>query len=118
MVYEANTPDDLRVMLRAIGKKSLDDLFKMIPAEMRAKGPLAIPPALSELELTSSVASTLSLNQGTDQKVCFLGGGATIISSRQPSITLPAAASSTPPTLPIRPKQARALCRRRSNIRL
>ncbi len=76
MVYEANTPDDLRVMLRAIGKKSLDDLFKMIPAEMRAKSLLAIPPALSELELTQSVSHALALNEGADRKVCFLGGGA------------------------------------------
>ncbi len=47
MAYEANTPDDLRVMLEAIGMRSLDDLFKTIPEELRTKGPLAIPPALS-----------------------------------------------------------------------
>jgi glycine dehydrogenase subunit 1 len=76
MVYEANTPDDLRVMLRAIGMSSLDDLFKTIPEGMRTKGALQIPPALSELELTTSVSQTLALNQGADQKVCFLGGGA------------------------------------------
>jgi glycine dehydrogenase subunit 1 len=76
MVYEANTPDDLRVMLRAIGMSSLDDLFRTIPEGMRTKGALEIPPALSELELTSSVSGTLALNQGADQKVCFLGGGA------------------------------------------
>ena len=76
MAYEANTPDDLRVMLDAIGMSSLDDLFKVIPAELRTKGPLAIPPALSELELTSKVTETLASNQGADQKVCFLGGGA------------------------------------------
>jgi glycine dehydrogenase subunit 1 len=76
MAYEANTTDDLRVMLESIGISSLDDLFKAIPNELRTKGPLAIPPALSELELTSKVSETLALNQGADQKVCFLGGGA------------------------------------------
>ena len=76
MAYEANTPDDLRVMLDAIGVASLDDLFKMIPAGLRTKGPLAIPPALSELELTTQVSEALAQNQGADQKVCFLGGGA------------------------------------------
>ena len=43
MVYEANTPDDLRVMLRAIGMSSLEDLFGTIPAELRTKGALDIP---------------------------------------------------------------------------
>ena len=76
MVYEANTPDDGRVMLEAIGMRSLDDLFKTIPEELRTKGMLAIPPALSELELTQSVSEALLNNQGADQKVCFLGGGA------------------------------------------
>ena len=76
MAYEANTPDDLRVMLSAIGIGSLDDLFRMIPAELRTKGPLAVPPALTELELTAQVSENLARNQGADQKVCFLGGGA------------------------------------------
>jgi glycine dehydrogenase subunit 1 len=76
MVYEANTPEDGRVMLEAIGMRSLDDLFKTIPEELRTKGALAIPPALSELELTQSVSEALLKNQGADQKVCFLGGGA------------------------------------------
>ena len=40
-----------------------------------SKRPLAIPPALTELELTASVSETLAQNQGADQKVCFLGGG-------------------------------------------
>jgi glycine dehydrogenase subunit 1 len=76
MVYEANTPDDLRVMLEAIGLGSLDDLFKTIPQELRRNAALAIPPALTELELTASVSELLAQNQGADRKVCFLGGGA------------------------------------------
>ena len=46
MVYEANTPDEERMMLGAIGMRALDDLFAGIPRELRTKGPLAIPPAL------------------------------------------------------------------------
>src|SRR6516164_326047 len=76
MAYEANTPDDLRVMLEAIGAQSLDDLFKVIPAELRTRGPLGVPPALSELELTAKVSEALAQNQCADQKTCFLGGGA------------------------------------------
>ena len=43
MAYIANTPDDVRVMLGAIGLDSLDQLFDMIPPEYRLKRPLAIP---------------------------------------------------------------------------
>ena len=75
MAYIANTPDDVRVMLGAIGLDSLDQLFDMIPPEYRLRRPLAIPEALSELELTSHVGALASKNQGADIRPCFLGGG-------------------------------------------
>ena len=75
MAYIANTPDDVRVMLRAIGLDSLDQLFDMIPPEFRLKRPLDIRPALTELELTDHISGLLARNQGADQRVCFLGGG-------------------------------------------
>lgn len=75
MAYLANTPDDVRVMLKAIGLDSLDQLFDMIPPEYRLGRPLAVPEALSELALTTEVGSLLARNQGADGRVCFLGGG-------------------------------------------
>src|SRR4051794_33234676 len=75
MAYIANTPDDVRVMLGAIGLESLDQLFDMIPAEYRLDRSLAIPDALSELELTTQVGGLLAANAGADARVCFLGGG-------------------------------------------
>ena len=57
MAYILNTPDDVRAMLAAIGLDSLDRLFDMIPPEFRREGPLAIPEALSELELTDHVGA-------------------------------------------------------------
>src|SRR5262245_39799260 len=75
MAYLANTPDDVRVMLEAIGLNSLDQLFDTIPPELRLGRPLVIPPALSELELTSQVGALLARNQGADVRPCFLGGG-------------------------------------------
>ncbi len=54
MAYIANTPDDVRVMLGAIGLDSLDQLFDMIPPEYRLTRPLAIPEALGEMELTGA----------------------------------------------------------------
>ncbi len=75
MAYIANTPDDVRVMLGAIGLESLDDLFDMIPAEYRLRRPLDIPEALSELELTAHVGALAAQNRGADARPCFLGGG-------------------------------------------
>ncbi|GAC1474499.1 MAG: aminomethyl-transferring glycine dehydrogenase subunit GcvPA [Isosphaeraceae bacterium] len=75
MAYIANTPDDVRVMLDAIGLDSLDRLFDMIPPEYRLAHPLKIPEALGEMELTTQVGALLTSNTGTDVRPCFLGGG-------------------------------------------
>src|SRR4051812_13558726 len=76
MAYIANTPDDVRIMLGEIGLDSLDQLFDMVPPEFRLERPLDVAPALSELELTNHVGGLIARNQGADQRVCFLGGGA------------------------------------------
>ena len=75
MAYIANTPDDIRVMLETIGIDSLEQLFDMVPAELRLRRPLAVAPALTELELTNHVSGLLAQNQGADRRVCFLGAG-------------------------------------------
>jgi glycine dehydrogenase subunit 1 len=75
MAYIANTPDDIRLMLREIGLDSLEQLFDLIPADLRLTKALRVPAALTELELTDHISSILSLNQGADQRVCFLGAG-------------------------------------------
>ncbi len=75
MAYIANTPDDVRAMLGAIGLVSLDQLFDMIPPEYRLRRPLAIPEALCELELTRQVGDLLARDVGADARPCFLGGG-------------------------------------------
>ncbi|MHC5542251.1 PLP-dependent aminotransferase family protein, partial [Singulisphaera rosea] len=75
MAYIANTPDDVTIMLEAIGLTSIDQLFDMIPPEFRLRRPLNIPRALSELELTEEIGSLLARNAGADIRPCFLGGG-------------------------------------------
>jgi len=62
-------------MLDAIGVKTLDDLFAMVPAELRLERELAIPPAMSEIELTQHMAQLAARNAHAGSKVCFLGGG-------------------------------------------
>jgi glycine dehydrogenase subunit 1 len=75
MAYIANTSEDVRVMLDTIGLESLEQLFEMIPPEFRLGRPLAIPPALGELELTTHIGALLARNQGADLRPCFLGAG-------------------------------------------
>ena len=75
MPYLLNTPDDQRAMLAAIGAASVDDLFEMVPRELRLKGALDLPPPLGEMELSAHVAALAAKNQPAGQTACFLGGG-------------------------------------------
>lgn len=75
MPYVLNTTEDQRQMLEAIGVASLDELFEMVPPELRLNRPLDLPPALTELELTQHMSRLAAANRSTDERVCFLGGG-------------------------------------------
>lgn len=75
MPYISNTPEDQRAMLESIGLSSMDELFAPVPAEMRLQGPLKIPPALSEMELSAHVNELAEKNSPAGKKVCFLGAG-------------------------------------------
>jgi len=63
-------------MLDAIGVESFDELIKDIPHEIRLKGDLKIPPAMSELEVIKHVSALAGKNVNTQDSVSFLGGGA------------------------------------------
>jgi len=73
MPYLLNTPEDREAMLARIGVASVEELFAPIPEELRLKRPLAIPPALPEMELTRHIHDLAAKNR---TGVCFLGGGA------------------------------------------
>ncbi|HEY5313679.1 MAG TPA: aminomethyl-transferring glycine dehydrogenase subunit GcvPA [Pirellulales bacterium] len=75
MPYLPNTDEDRQAMLAAIGLGSLDELFAMVPAELRLERPLDLPPALTELELTAHMAGLAAKNVSAAQRVSFLGGG-------------------------------------------
>jgi glycine dehydrogenase subunit 1 len=75
MPYLYNTPDDQRAMLEAIGAASIDELFASIPDQARLDRPLAIPPAMSEMELTQHMARLAAANQHAGQLISFLGAG-------------------------------------------
>lgn len=76
MPYLLNTPEDTAAMLATIGAASVDDLFAPVPADARLARPLAIPPALSEIELTAHLHDLSRKNRPAGDLACFLGGGA------------------------------------------
>ncbi len=77
MAYILNTTDDVRKMLETIGVGAIDDLFAaQVPASLQLSRPLEVPPALSELELTSRFQKLAGQNAGADTRPCFLGMGA------------------------------------------
>jgi glycine dehydrogenase subunit 1 len=75
MAYVLNTAADQQAMLQAIGVSSIDELFALIPEELRLRRPLDLPPALCEQELTRHMTSLAARNDSAESKVCFLGGG-------------------------------------------
>jgi len=75
MPYILNTPDDQRAMLEAIGVSSIDELFDMVPEELRLQRDLDLPPAMTEIELTRHMTALANKNISAEGRVCFLGGG-------------------------------------------
>ena len=76
MSYTLLTPDDRQAMLQAVGAKSIEELLTQIPADIRLKRALNLPPALCEQELTAHISELANKNLSADNTVCFLGGGA------------------------------------------
>ncbi len=72
MPFIANTDEQQRQMLDAIGVDSIDDLFANIPPELRC-GKLDIPAGLTEQEVRSKLATLADHN--TTGLIGFLGGG-------------------------------------------
>ncbi len=73
--YLPLTDEDRREMLAAIGVKSVEDLFSDIPAEVRLKGDLNLPPALAESEVLTHLAELASKNKHFHNCVSFMGAG-------------------------------------------
>lgn len=76
MRYLPHTPQEIQEMLGVIGVLSLEDLFSSIPANLRLKRNLKLPPALSEMELRSELLLLSKKNVSVRDASSFLGGGA------------------------------------------
>ena len=78
MPYLPNTDADRRAMLETIGAASVDELFEPIGEDLRFRGELSLPAAMTELELERFCSEKASQNApaAAAPNVCFLGGGA------------------------------------------
>ncbi len=63
-------------MLSKIRVDAIESLFSPIPKELRLARALAIPKGASEMELLADTEKLARRNHGSDELVCFLGGGA------------------------------------------
>lgn len=75
MSYLPHTQQDIKEMLAAIGKNSIEELFEEIPQEVRIKGEYALPSCLSEPELIRFMQKLADKNLGLDRNNSFLGAG-------------------------------------------
>ncbi len=72
-----SVPEVQRDMLEAIGAESIDELYGLIPEELRFRRNLDIPqPFLDEYSLDRHMRMLLSKNISCEERLCFLGGGA------------------------------------------
>src|ERR1051326_765748 len=74
MRYLPKSPADREAMLKAIGLRSIDDLFAPIPAEYRLSRDLKIPPQMAESEIVDFFRQRSREN--ADGYASFLGAGA------------------------------------------
>src|SRR5574341_1559621 len=75
MRYAPHTPADQEKMLRAIGLKSIDELYRHIPASLRQKARVDLPEGLPELAVRRRMAELASKNPTPSEWSFFLGGG-------------------------------------------
>ncbi|KEQ22813.1 aminomethyl-transferring glycine dehydrogenase subunit GcvPA [Paenibacillus tyrfis] len=74
--YIPNTvPEVQQAMLEEIGVSDIEELYRMVPKELRLTGPLKVESALSEYELQRHVDRLLDRNRSAKETVCFLGAG-------------------------------------------
>jgi glycine dehydrogenase subunit 1 len=75
MPYTFNTDEEQRQMLEAIEASSIAELFSCIPESLRLDGLLALPAALTEMELAEHMTALAARNTPAGERICFLGGG-------------------------------------------
>ena len=75
MRYIPITCEQREAMLRAVGVSQVDDLFAVIPPDVRLTDSLDIPDGLTEIELDAHLRMLASVNEPATALVSFLGAG-------------------------------------------
>ena len=75
MPYVQHTEAEQQEMLRAIGVRSLDDLFASVPEAIRLRRRLDLPPGRSEYEVLQEIAALGRKNRPAGAMTSFLGAG-------------------------------------------
>jgi len=76
MRYLPLSAEDRAAMLAAIGTGSVDDLFRDVPAEVRAGGVFDLPPHQDEMAVERAFLDFAKPNLSPATAPCFLGAGA------------------------------------------
>jgi len=76
MRYLPLTPADRQAMLARIGVRSIDELYRDVPAKARRDQPVDLPPHQGELEVERAIGAMAAKNLGTAKAPSFLGAGA------------------------------------------
>lgn len=76
MRYIPSTEEQLKEMLREIGVSSFEELIDSIPKEVRLKGKLDLPAALSEQELEEEIGGIAQKNADFYNLKPLIGAGA------------------------------------------
>lgn len=74
--YIPNTEVDRQEMLKKIGIQSVEELFNVIPEELRLKKKLDVAESMTEDELASYMGKLAKKNLASDEYALFLGAGA------------------------------------------
>lgn len=74
-MFHPHTEKDREEMLKAVGAKSIEDLFVCVPEEHRFPE-LDLPPALTEMEAVDELQAIAAGNESVRDMPCFLGAGA------------------------------------------
>jgi len=74
--FNVHTGSDVQAMLEVMGLHSVEQLFADVPAQVRLRRELDLPPALGEWELMRDVRSMADMNATVLTHSSFLGGGA------------------------------------------
>jgi glycine dehydrogenase subunit 1 len=73
--YTGVTPRDLEIMLDAIGVGSIEELFDSIPAGVRLRRPIDLPPGQPEQAVYAELRRLAERNVSTEDEISFLGAG-------------------------------------------